>query len=145
MVPEPNLSFSLTEFKNDRFTDIQTLVRARAKRPFPGQRSEMNTPAIKRNSFHYIFPTIFVFRYVCPPSPPCPSACVRTRFFAFSRNFFKVGIAENENSSINSLRRTTFVFRYVSDFFGYVVARRVRGPDGPTRRARNRFPDNGAK
>ena len=48
----------------DRFTDIQTLVRARAKRPFPGQRSEMNTLAIKRNMFFYIFPTTFVFRYV---------------------------------------------------------------------------------
>ena len=64
MIPDPNLSFSLTEFKNDRFTDIWTSVRARTKRPFPGQWSEMITPAIKLNSFHYIFPTIFVFRYV---------------------------------------------------------------------------------
>ena len=71
------------------------------------------------------------------PVPPRPSACVRTRFFAFSRNFLRGGRAKNENSLLNSLRRTTFVFRYVSDFFGYVVARRVRGPDGPTRQARN--------
>ena len=61
----------------------------------------------------------FFFRVRRPPK----GRPVKKRVFAFSRNLLKESFAEKKFPFINSMRRATFVFRYVPDFVGYVVTR----------------------
>ena len=46
MIPDPNLSFSLTEFKNVRFTDIQTFSLTQGT--YPNVRRVMTYPKKKQ-------------------------------------------------------------------------------------------------